>query len=50
MANAGFRINGRFNIADNYDGKRLLIENSPNTNAFVNIGISWINLKRVKKK
>ncbi len=50
MANAGFRINGRFNIADNYDGKRLLIENSPNTNAFVNIGVSWINLKRVKKK
>lgn len=45
IANAGVRINGRFNIADNYDGKLLLVENAPKTNAFVNIGIGWISLK-----
>lgn len=49
MANAGVRINGRFDIADNYDGKRLLVENAPKTNAFVNIGIGWISLKTKKK-
>ena len=49
IANAGVRINGRFDIADNYDGKRLLVENAPKTNAFVNIGIGWISLKTKKK-
>jgi len=49
IANAGVRINGRFNIADNYDGKLLLVENTPKTNAFVNIGIGWISLKTKKK-
>ena len=48
-ANTGVRINGRFNIADNYDGKILLVENAPRTNAFVNIGIGWISLKTRKK-
>lgn len=49
IANAGVRINGRFDIADNYDGKRLLVENAPKTNAYVNIGIGWISLKAKKK-
>ena len=49
IANAGVRVNGRFDIADNYDGKRLLVENAPKTNAFVNIGIGWISLKTKKK-
>lgn len=49
IANAGVRINGRFDIADNYDGKRLLVENAPKTDAFVNIGIGWISLKAKKR-
>ena len=49
-ANAGIRINGRFDIADNYDGKILLLENAPKANAFVNIGVSWISLKKARKK
>jgi hypothetical protein len=49
IANAGVRINGRFDIADNYDGKRLLVENSPKPNAFVNVGIGWVSLKAKKK-
>jgi len=50
IANAGVRVNGRFNLADNYDGKKLLLENAPKTNAFVNIGVGWLTIKKVKKK
>ena len=49
-ANVGVRINGRFDIADNYDSKQLLIQNSPKPNAFINVGVSWLSLKKAKKK
>jgi hypothetical protein len=48
--NAGVRINGRFDWADNYDGKRLVVENDPDTNLFANVGFHIVNLKTAKKK
>jgi hypothetical protein len=48
--NTGLRINGRFNWADNYDGKRLLVENDPGVNFFANLGLHIVNLKKGKKK
>jgi hypothetical protein len=48
-ANAGLRIMGRMNWADNYDGKLLLVENDANTNLFVNVGLHVVNIK-VKKR
>ena len=47
-ANAGIRFNGRFNIADKYDGKQLILENTAKPNVFVNVGLSIMSLKKKK--
>lgn len=48
--NAGCRINGRFSFADNYDGKRLLLDNEPELNLFFNAGLHLQNWPKGKKK
>ncbi len=47
--NTGVRFNGRLDLADNYDGKDLIMENNPKTNLFVNVGLNVLSLKGKKK-
>jgi hypothetical protein len=46
IANAGVRINGRFDIASGYDSKTLLLENTPSVNGFANIGFAIMSFKK----
>jgi Domain of unknown function (DUF6268) len=48
-ANAGLRIMGRMNWADNYNGKGLLVENDAKPNFFMNLGFSIVNIKTKKR-
>lgn len=48
--NAGLRINGRFDISDDYAGKQLLVQSKPRPAAFVNAGIHVVNFVKKKKK
>lgn len=48
--NAGIRLNGRMDFASKYDGEDLVVENTPATNFFVNIGFHIVNLKTKAKK
>ncbi len=49
-ANAGLRVNGRMDFTDKYDGKDLVVENTPATNFFINIGFHIVSLKGAAKK
>ena len=46
--NAGLRINGRFDVSSDYNGKDIIIEAEPKPAPFVNIGIHIINFPKKK--
>lgn len=48
--NTGVRINGRLDVAEGYDSKNIVMENSPKTNLFINVGLHVLNLKTKAKK
>lgn len=48
--NAGLRINGRFDISSDYNGKQLLVETKPRPSLFVNAGVHVVNFVKKKKK
>ncbi len=51
-ANAGLRVNGRFDISSDYRGEKLLTTSNPRPSIFINAGIHLISFpkKKVSKK
>jgi len=48
--NAGLRLNGRFDVSSDYNGKQLLAETNPKPSLFVNAGVHVVNFVKKKKK
>jgi Domain of unknown function (DUF6268) len=48
-ANTGMRINGRMNLAQKYDGEKLVLKNTPENSLFVNIGLHIVSVKAKTK-
>lgn len=48
--NAGLRLNGRFDVSSDYNGKQVLAETNPRPSLFVNAGVHVVNFVKKKKK
>lgn len=48
--NVGLRLNGRFDVSSDYNGKQLLVETNPRPSVFANAGLHVVNFAKKKKK
>jgi hypothetical protein len=47
--NAGIRINGRFDVTNDYAGKNIIVESGPASALFINAGIHLLSFPKKKK-
>lgn len=48
--NAGLRLNGRFDVSSDYNGKQVIVETNPRPSLFLNAGVHVVNFVKKKKK